>query len=132
MTLTDEDRALIAEGLYDAFWARAQSKHPENRVEKTPFRNAAAAIQSMWSDIAEDAAALLSAARQARTLEPGEGWEVLADELRKPQFMTTTSGGRKHTLEFTFHGEEGREARDRLHDAILLAPAPPASLIKEG
>ena len=78
------------------------------------------------------ARALLSAARQARTQGPGEGWEVLADELRKPQFMTTTSGGRKHTLEFTFHGEEGREARDRLHDAILLAAAPPASLIKEG
>ena len=107
--MTDEDRALI------------------DRVVK-PYT----ALHALVVNYPEEVAALLSAARQARTQGPGEGWEVLADELRKPQFMTTTSGGRKHTLEFTFHGEEGREARDRLHDAILLAAAPPASQIKEG
>lgn len=102
MTLTDEDRALIERTLTGPLESRYVSDNVMEFFES-------------------ELAALLSAARQARTQGPGEGWEVLADELRKPQFMTTTSGGRKHTLEFTFHGEEGREARDRLHDAILLA-----------
>lgn len=54
-------------------------------------------------------------------VQPREGFEALATEFAKPQFMTTTSGGGVHVLAFTFHGDEGWARRDALHDAMRAA-----------
>ena len=118
MTLTDEDRALIA------------------RVVK-PYT----AMHAMVVNYPEEIAALLSAARQARTQGPGQGWSEIK---RKPLPI-----GREVIVGKWFVRPDGVAIWDQeiytAHDAGWRAewgddkpthwtdaPAPPASLIKEG
>ena len=104
MTLTDGDRALI------------------DRVVK-PYT----ALHALVVNYPEEVAALLSAARQARTQGPGEGFVVVPVEPTR-EMLKAAGDYADDCARLNYGGAPDAEGTW----SAMLAAAPPASQIKEG
>ncbi|MFD1189692.1 hypothetical protein ACFQ27_03800 [Phenylobacterium conjunctum] len=102
--MTDEDRALI------------------DRVVK-PYT----ALHALVVNYPEEVAALLSAARQARTQGPGEGFVVVPVEPTR-EMLKAAGDYADECARLNYGGAPDAEGTW----SAMLAAAPPASLIKEG